>query len=37
VGSLDGTNAKEYVRMLRQAMDLGGFHQVIFFCHTLLV
>jgi hypothetical protein len=22
------------VRMLRRAMDLGGFHQVIFICHT---
>ena len=25
VGALDATNAKEYVRMLRRAMDLGGF------------
>ena len=23
--------------MLRLAMDLGGFHQVIFICHTPLV
>jgi hypothetical protein len=23
--------------MLRRAMDLGGFHQVIFICHTTLV
>ena len=23
--------------MLRRAMDLGGFHQVIFICHTPLV
>jgi len=37
VGALDSANAKEYVRMLRQAMDLGGFHQVIFICHTPLV
>jgi exonuclease SbcC len=37
VGALDGTNAKEYVRMLRRAMVLGGFHQVIFICHTPLV
>jgi hypothetical protein len=22
------------VRMLRRAMDLGGFHQVIFICHS---
>ena len=28
VGALDAANAKEYVRMLRRAMDLGGFHQV---------
>jgi len=25
------------VRMLRRAMDLGGFHQVIFICHMPLV
>jgi exonuclease SbcC len=37
VGALDVTNAKEYVRMLRRAMELGGFHQVIFICHTPLV
>jgi exonuclease SbcC len=37
VGALDATNAKEYVRMLRRAMDLGGFHQVIFICHAPLV
>jgi exonuclease SbcC len=37
VGALDATNAKEYVRMLRRAMDLGGFHQVVFICHTSLV
>jgi exonuclease SbcC len=37
VGALDSTNAKEYVRMLRRAMDLGGFHQVIFICHSPLV
>jgi ABC-type lipoprotein export system ATPase subunit len=37
VGALDATSAKEYVRMLRRAMDLGGFHQVIFICHTPLV
>ena len=34
VGALDAANGKEYVRMLRRAMDLGGFHQVIFICHT---
>jgi exonuclease SbcC len=37
VGALDATNGKEYVRMLRRAMDLGRFHQVIFICHTPLV
>ena len=37
VGALDENNAKEYVRMLRRAMDLGGFHQVIFICHMPLV
>jgi exonuclease SbcC len=37
VGALDTTNAKEYVRMLRRAMDLGGFHQVVFICHSPLV
>jgi exonuclease SbcC len=34
VGALDSASAKEYVRMLRRAMDLGGFHQVIFICHS---
>jgi len=37
VGALDVANGKEYVRMLRRAMDLGGFHQVVFICHTSLV
>ena len=37
VGGLDAVNGKEYVRMLRRAMDLGGFHQVTFICHTPLV
>jgi exonuclease SbcC len=37
VGALDAANSKEYVHMLRRAMDLGGFHQVIFVCHTPLV
>jgi exonuclease SbcC len=37
VGALDAFNGKEYVRMLRRAMDLGGFYQVIFVCHTPLV
>jgi len=33
VGALDAKNAKEYIRMLRHAMELGGFYQVIFICH----
>jgi ABC-type lipoprotein export system ATPase subunit len=37
VGALDAANGKEYVRMLRRAMELGEFHQVIFICHTPLV
>ncbi|MGO8792992.1 MAG: AAA family ATPase [Terriglobia bacterium] len=37
VGALDAANGKEYTRMLRRAMDLGEFHQVIFICHTPLV
>ena len=37
VGALDAANGKEYVRMLRRAVDLGGFHQVIFICHTPMV
>jgi ABC-type hemin transport system ATPase subunit len=37
VGALDAANGKEYVRMLRRAMHLGGFHQVIFICHSPLV
>jgi exonuclease SbcC len=34
VGALDAKNAKEYVRMLRRAMGIGGFCQVIFICHA---
>jgi exonuclease SbcC len=37
VGALDAKNAKEYVRMLRRAMEIGGFHQVIFICHAAQV
>jgi hypothetical protein len=37
VGALDAANGMESVRMLGRAMDLGGFHQVIFICHTPLV
>ena len=34
IGALDAKNAKEYIRMLRRAMSLGGFYQVIFICHV---
>jgi exonuclease SbcC len=34
VGALDTKNAREYVLMLRHAMDIGGFYQVIFICHA---
>jgi len=34
VGALDAKNSREYVRMLRHAMMIGGFHQVIFICHS---
>jgi ABC-type lipoprotein export system ATPase subunit len=37
VGALGAVNGKEYVRMPRRAMDLGGSHQVMFICHTPLV
>jgi hypothetical protein len=37
VEALDAVNGKEYVRMLRRAMELDGFHQGIFICHTPLV
>ena len=30
VGALNATNGKGYVRTLRRAMDLGGFHQAAF-------
>ncbi len=32
-GALDPDNAAAYVRMLRRARQLGGFHQVIFVAH----
>lgn len=32
-GALDPDNAQRYVLMLRRAMDLGGFRQVIFVAH----
>jgi len=34
VGALDARNSREYVRMLRHAMTIGGFYQVIFICHS---
>jgi len=34
VGALDSKNSREYVRMLRHAIKIGGFHQVIFICHS---
>lgn len=34
VGALDSKNSREYVRMLRHAMEIGGFHQVLFICHS---
>src|SRR5208282_4425363 len=37
VGALDAVNGKEYVSMLRRAMDLCGLRQVIFICHTPLI
>ena len=32
MGALEAVNGKEYVRLLRRAMDFGRFHQVIFIC-----
>jgi len=34
VGTLDTKNGREYVRMLRRAMDVVGYDQVIFVCHA---
>jgi len=34
IGALDNHNGVEYVRMLRRAMEIGGFHQVVFISHT---
>ena len=34
VGALDSKNSREYVRMLRHAVKTGGFHQIIFICHS---
>jgi len=33
VGALDTKNAREYVRMLRHAIQVAAFHEVIFICH----
>lgn len=32
-GALDPENAQRYVQMLRRALSLGGFHQVLFIAH----
>lgn len=37
VGALYAANGKEDVRILRRAIDPGGFHRVIFIRHTPLV
>ncbi|MCZ2078649.1 MAG: hypothetical protein LC130_27095 [Bryobacterales bacterium] len=34
IGALDRQNGLEYVRMLRRAMEIGGFYQVVFISHT---
>jgi exonuclease SbcC len=34
IGALDYHNGLEYVRMLRRAMEIGGFYQVVFISHT---
>jgi exonuclease SbcC len=34
IGALDHHNGLEYVRMLRRAMEIGGFYQVVFISHT---
>jgi len=34
IGALDQHNGLEYVRMLRRAMEIGGFYQVVFISHT---
>lgn len=34
IGALDHQNGLEYVRMLRRAMEIGGFYQVVFISHT---
>ncbi len=34
IGALDHHNGLEYVRMLRRAMEIGEFYQVVFISHT---
>lgn len=34
IGALDHHNGMEYVRMLRRAIEIGGFYQVVFISHT---
>lgn len=36
-GALDPANAQAYVQMLRRALSLGGFHQVLFVSHSVEV
>ena len=36
VGALDAPNGKEYLRMLKRAVDLGGLYQAIFISATRL-
>lgn len=33
-GALDPQNAERYLQMLRRALELGGFHQLIFIAHS---
>lgn len=33
-GALDPQNAERYMQMLRRALELGGFHQLIFIAHS---
>jgi exonuclease SbcC len=33
-GALDPQNAERYMQMLRRALELGGFHQLVFIAHS---
>jgi exonuclease SbcC len=37
IGALDSRNGVEYIRMLRRAMEVGGFCQIVFISHTASV